>query len=147
MKDVDAEPDQETLETEDFYMKAFNEKLGKQIGYFGTELDVTDSCMRNREAKMGNFVADLMRTEYATDFAIINSGSFRINKVIPEGPLSMLTVQSCFPFPDTVVVLKMKGYLFKEALEVAVQDWPAEDGKFPHISNVKFLFDPSKPKF
>ena len=88
-----------------------------------------------------------MRTEYAADFAIVNSGAFRLNQLIPAGPIQAKTLQGIYPFPDTMVLLKMSGSIFKEAVEEAVSRYPAKDGRFPAISGFKLQFDPSKPKY
>lgn len=86
-----------------------------------------------------------MQTEYMTDFSLINSGSFRKNGVIPAGPISLLAIQECFPFNSATMVLEMPGSILKEALEHSVSAYPAEEGRFPQVSNMKFLFDPTKP--
>ena len=78
-----------------------------------------------------------MRTEYAADFAIVNSGAFRLNQLIPAGPIQAKTLQGIYPFPDTMVLLKMSGSIFKEAVEEAVSRYPAKDGRFPAISGFK----------
>ena len=120
-------------------------KMGENIGFIDIDLESTDCKMRREETNLGNFIADLMRTEYYADFAFINAGSFRKNGVIPAGYITTMALYECFPFNDAVVVLKMQGSVFKEALEWAVSSWPAEEGKFPQISNVNFMFDPTKP--
>ena len=43
------------------------------------------------------------------------------------------------------MVLKMSGHLIKEALEWSVGAYPSEEGRFPSVSNMHFLFDPEKP--
>ena len=87
-----------------------------------------------------------MRTEFNADFAIINSGSFRSNKLIPAGPIQMSTLQNMFPFPDTMCVLEMPGSVIKEAMEESVSRLPVLDGRFLAISGFKMSYDPSKPK-
>ena len=103
--------------------------------------------MRTGETNFGNFVADLMRTEFATDFAMLNTGSCRLNQLIPAGTIQMRMLQSMFPFPDTMCVLKMPGSIFQEAMEEAVSRYPEQDGRFPAISGFKLQFDPSKPAY
>lgn len=66
--------------------------MGHTVGYLGIDLESQDSIIRREETNFGNFIADLMRTEYATDFAIVNSGSFRKNAVIPQGPMTLLQI-------------------------------------------------------
>ena len=46
--------------------------------------------------------------------------------------------------PDKVIVVKMLGSTFKDALENGVSAWPKLDGRFPCISGLKFSCDPSK---
>jgi len=87
-----------------------------------------------------------MRTEYSTDFALVNSGSFRKNAVFEAGPISLMNIQESFPFNDNTLVLKMSGAIFKEALEWSVSKYPAEEGRFPQVSNLQFTFDPEKPE-
>ena len=62
---------------------------------------------------------------------------------MPAGPITGKTLQAIFPFPDTMVVLKMPGSVLKEALEEALSKYPELDGRFPAISGFKLQFDPS----
>ena len=75
----------------------------------GVELESRESFMRCSETNFGNMICDLMRTEYFTDFSICNSGTFRKNEVIEQGPISLLHIQESFPFNDPTMVLKMNG--------------------------------------
>ena len=128
-------------------MKKFEKELAIDIGWSAVDLEARDDYTRSSETNFGNFVADLMRTEYATDFALVNTGACRINQLIPAGPIQAKTLTGIYPFPDTMVVFKMPGSIFKEALEEAVSRYPTLDGRFPAISGFKLQFDPSKPKY
>jgi 5'-nucleotidase len=57
----------------------------------------------------------------------------------------MKTIMSMLPYPDPILVVKISGKTFKEALENGVSFWPSYDGRWPFISGVTFSFDPSKP--
>ena len=103
------EPDPECAEVEAYYNKAFQEQMGKTIGYVGVELESRDSIIRCEETNFGNMICDLMRTEYFTDFSICISGAFRKNAVIEQGPISLLNIQESFPFNDPTMVLRMNG--------------------------------------
>ena len=46
--------------------------------------------------------------------------------------------------PDKVIVVKMLGSTFKDALENGVSAWPKFDGRFPSVSGVTFTFNPTK---
>ena len=145
MKKFDYPPNKEVLEHENEYLKKFQKELQNTIGWSGVDLEARDEFLRKQETNFGNLLADLMRTEYQTDFAIVNTGSIRLNQLIPAGAITAKTLQSIFPFPDTMVVLKMPGSIFKEAMEQAVSKYPELDGRFPAISGFKLQFDPSKP--
>ena len=66
--------------------------MGYTVGYLGVDLESRDIKMRTRETNLGSFICDLMRTEYQTDFAICNAGSFRKNGIIPAGDFSLLGI-------------------------------------------------------
>ena len=118
--------------------------MNVDIGWTTVDLEARDDFMRTQETNFGNFLADLMRTEYSTDFAIVNTGTFRLNQLIPAGPIQLKTLLGMFPFPDQMIVLKMPGHIVKQLLETAVSRYPEHDGRFPAVSGLKFIFDPSK---
>ena len=136
LEDGNWEPDPEMAQVEASYVNKFAVELGATVGFMGCCLESRDSIIRREETNFGNFIADLIRTEYATDFALVNAGSFRKNGVIPAGPISLMHLQESFPFNDIIVVLRMTGKVFLEALEHAVSAYPAEEGRFPQVSNV-----------
>ena len=70
------------------------------VGYMGVDLESRDEVMRFYETNYGNFIADLMRTEFTTDFALVNSGSFRKNGIFGAGPFNLMMVWESFPFND-----------------------------------------------
>ena len=55
-------------------------------------------------------------------------------------------IQESFPFNDPIMVLKVSGKILKEALELGVKNYPAEDGAFLQVSNIEFMFDKTGPK-
>ena len=120
--------------------------MAHNIGYIDCNLESRDTIIRQSETNFGNFIADLLRTEYYCDFGMINSGSFRKNAIIQEGYISLMSLYESFPFNDVIVVLKMKGSIIKEALEWAVSAYPSEDGRFMQVSHVEFMFDPQGAK-
>ena len=66
--------------------------MKKTIGYVGVDLESREFIMRCEETNFGNMICDLMRTEYFTDFSMCNSGSFRKDAVIKQGPISLLYI-------------------------------------------------------
>ena len=73
-------------------MDTLQEQLGKTVGYFGVDLEARDTILPHQETNFANWAADLVRTEYRCNFAIVNSGSFRKNGVFPTGPFSLMGI-------------------------------------------------------
>ena len=115
---------------------------------------------RSGENPMGDYIADLLRAKYKTDFAITNGGGIRdtfpAKNYVPantalvrtgSGPLDVtlgdaLTV---YPFGNQVATTVVTGANLWKALENGVGgNYPA-DGRFPQVSGLKFSFDSSKP--
>ena len=145
MQDGAWEPDHECRQVENRYLEDFKEKMSHTIAHVGTELDTRDTEIRRSETNFGNMICDLIRTEWSTDFAIYNAGTFRKNALIESGPISLMVIQESFPFNEPNMVVKMSGALFLECLEWSVSAYPSEEGRFPQISGFSFYFDPSKP--
>jgi hypothetical protein len=53
--------------------------------------------VRTEETNLANFMADLMRTELNTDFALSNGGCLRANCIYNKGPLMMRFINQVFP--------------------------------------------------
>ncbi|KAA8630331.1 hypothetical protein SMACR_07294 [Sordaria macrospora] len=119
--------------------------LEKPIGFTASPLDARFTTVRLRESNIGNFVCDIMRLHYHADIAIMAAGTIRGDQIYPPGPIRVKDVTDCFPFEDPVVVIKVKGKAVWEALENGVSLYPALEGRFPQVSNIKFTFDPSLP--
>lgn len=133
-------------------------KIGQVSGIFPR--GGSPAVERSGETPMGNFMADLLRTKYKTDFAIQNGGGIRdtfpAKTYVPAdttlvrtgtGPLDVtlgdaLTV---FPFGNQVATTVVTGANLWKALENGVGGNYPGDGRFPQISGFKFSFDPSKP--
>jgi len=49
------------------------------------------------------------------------------------------------PFEDVTVVVRVSGKNLRLALENGVSQYPKHEGRFPQVSGIRFLFDPSKP--
>ena len=70
------EPQKEILDHEREYVKKFEQKLSGHIGWSAADLDLREDVIRTQESTFGNFVADLLRTEFYSDVALINTGAF-----------------------------------------------------------------------
>ena len=140
------EPDPEMAEHVAKYATEFNEKLSLPIGYTSVELEGRFENIRAKETNFTGFVSDIIRTEWpGVDFAMMNSGGFRSNSVIPPGEITLKNIRSTFPDEEKICLMKMNAAFLHSVLEVAVGKYPNLEGRFPTISGFRFAFDPSKP--
>jgi 5'-nucleotidase len=115
---------------------------------------------RSGETPMGNYIADLMRAKYKTDFAIQNGGGIRdtfpAKTYIPAATglvrtgtgaldVTLGDAFTVFPFGNQVATTVVTGTNLWKALENGVGGAYPGDGRFPQISGFKFTFDSSKP--
>ncbi|KAI3326385.1 Metallo-dependent phosphatase [Xylariaceae sp. AK1471] len=119
--------------------------IQKPIGYTAAPLDARFRTVRLQESNIGNLVCDIMRYYYSGDCSLMASGTIRGDQVCPPGPILLKDILSCFPFEDPVVVIKVTGRAIWDALENALSQYPALEGRFPQVSNIKFEFDDRKP--
>ena len=133
-------------------------KIGQVSGVFPR--GGVPAVERSGETPMGNYIADLMRAKYKTDFVIQNGGGIRdtfpaknyvpVNTALVRtgtGPLDVtlgdaLTV---YPFGNQIATTVVTGENLWKALENGVGGNYPGDGRFPQISGFKFSFDASKP--
>jgi 5'-nucleotidase len=123
-------------------------KIGSVSGVFPR--GGSPAVERSGENPMGDYIADLLRAKYKTDFALSNGGGIRDTFPLVRtgtGPLDVtlgdaLTV---YPFGNQVATTIVTGANLWTALENGVGgNYPA-DGRFPQVSGFKFTFDSSKP--
>ncbi|KAF4469174.1 5 -nucleotidase [Fusarium albosuccineum] len=142
----DIEEDQPTLKLVDELTSKLNQSLAKPVGWTATPLDARFSTVRLKESNIGNFVCDVMRQHHNADCTIMASGTIRGDQIYPPGAIRIKDITTCFPFEDPVVLLRVKGQAIFDALENSVSQYPALEGRFPQVSNIRFQFDPSKPR-
>src|SRR3990170_4294613 len=110
-----------------------------------TPLDVRNQTVRQQEAALGNYIADVMRQAVAADVAITNGGGIRTNALSPAGPIRRLDVFAWLPFGNIVVKVAVRGAAIRQALENGVSQWQQVGGRFPQVSNIAFTFNPDRP--
>jgi 2',3'-cyclic-nucleotide 2'-phosphodiesterase (5'-nucleotidase family) len=148
------------------YKGDLNAKFDLKIGVVGqrTPIAGTPPVQRSGEHAFGNWSADVIRAKYGTDFALVNGGGIRDTfpstnyKVAdpslrrPGGSSSatvydvtlgdIYTVQ---PFGNSFSTIEITGATLWAALENGVSNYPS-DGRWPHVSGLKFTVDVTKPK-
>ncbi|KAJ2686706.1 hypothetical protein IWW39_003454 [Coemansia spiralis] len=122
--------------------------LDKVVGYTTEEWDARSTVCRTQESNIGNLSADLMRLCYAegagVQIGILCGGAIRSDTVYPKGKVQLRDIMQIFPFEDPVVVVKLTGDQIRRALENGVSKWPAQEGRFPQVSGIRFEFDPNR---
>ena len=144
------------------YKDQLSAKLDVKIGQVSAVFPRGGSPAVERagENPMGDYIADLLRAKYKTDFALTNGGGIRdtfpAKTYVPAntalvrtgtGPLDVTLGDAftVFPFGNQVATTVVSGANLWKALENGVGgNYPA-DGRFPQVSGLKFTFDSSKP--
>jgi 5'-nucleotidase len=144
------------------YKDQLSAKLDVKIGQVSATFPRggTPAVERSGETPMGNYIADLMRAKYKTDFAIQNGGGIR--DTVPArtytpaatglvrtgaGPLDVTLGDAftVFPFGNQLATTVVTGANLWKALENGVGGNYPGDGRFPQVSGFKYSFDASKP--
>ena len=111
--------------------------------------DNTKPSVRKNETPLGNVITDGMLNkarQYNKDviMALQNGGGIRAG--IDQRPITVGEVITVLPFGNTLATMEVTGKELKEAFEVSVGQYPAENGGFLHVSGAKVEFDSSKAK-
>jgi len=114
------------------------------------QLDTRTASCRVKHASGASLVADAMYSFMGpdlADFAIINGGFIRGDKVYPSGTnITLKDIKIEFPFPKKAVVIRIRGADLLAALEQQLANYPAPFGAFPHLSTgCKLCFDGEQP--
>jgi len=134
-------------------VKEWNDSLQRRLGPERTvgetkaPIDPAASLSRRRESMLGDLVSDAMRAGTGADVALLNSGTLRLDKVIPAGPVTNHHIEAIFPFPDQtrIVTFSMTGASLRRVLEHSVSRGVLGTGGFLQVSGVAFQYDPAKP--
>lgn len=135
--------------TEDAKVKSLIARLEKAnqaitaevIGKTPVLLQGEREFVRTQETNLGNLITDAMRHASGADIALTNGGGIRAS--IPAGDITKGDVLTVLPFGNYVVTKNMSGKAIKEALEHGLTAYPETAGGFPHVSGIKFTFNPS----
>lgn len=122
------EPHKEMEEIVKFYWKDLEKQMEKISGYTGVDLDARFDKIRTQETNISNFCADALRFMTKSDVCVLNSGSLRIDDIIPEGYLKWKHLDALFPMQDEVVTVRILGEDLLQVLENGLAAVPKMDG-------------------
>lgn len=80
-------------------------------------LDGRETTTRNRPAPLTLLLADALRREQGAEIGLINTGSVRIDDVLPAGAITEYDVLRILPFGGKVVRVEMTGELLNRVLQ------------------------------
>jgi 5'-nucleotidase / UDP-sugar diphosphatase len=81
-------------------------------------LDGLEESVRNRSTNLTQLVANAMLRDVGNaDLAIFNSGSIRIDDILPPGPISQYDVIRILPFGGKILAVQMPGSLLQKVLD------------------------------
>ncbi|KAI2797077.1 hypothetical protein BLOT_015534 [Blomia tropicalis] len=127
------------------YRNVIEDKMEHVIAMIDCDLDGRFASIRSMETNLGNMVADIMLdASIDGDFALLNSGTLRSDRIHPRGPFKMRDLVTILPYMESILVLEITGEQVHKALENSVSQYPKLEGRFPQVSGICFAFDPSR---
>lgn len=129
------------------YAETIDAHMEEVLGSFSVELEGRFEKIRTTETNLGNWVCDVVLSATGADVVIINSGTFRSDKLHPAGPFKMRDLVSIVPMHDPLALLEVSGQMIIDALENSVSAYPNLEGRFPQVAGVSFVFDPNAPPY
>jgi 5'-nucleotidase / UDP-sugar diphosphatase len=140
------QPDPEVATAVAGFEAEFTREMDVPLGTTAVELDSRNATVRTREAAMGNFIADAMRTMAKADAAVMNGGGIRSGRVFaPGASITRRDILAEMPFGNRMVTLEIKGSELRRAIENGLSRLPTSSGRFPQVSGLTVEADPSRP--
>ena len=125
------------------YAQLGNRKIGESKVEFITHDKDGNRLVRNAETNLGTFCSDALRVMTGADMSFVNGGGLRAP--MESGDITFNDIFSVFPFNNQIVTAEISGQILIDFLEMAVMNYPEEDGSFPHMSGVTFSVNKSIP--
>lgn len=83
-------------------------------------LDGREATVRHRPGALTQIIANAVRGEANAELGIFNSGSVRIDDILPPGPVSEYDIIRLMPFGGKVLTVKMRGDLLARVLDTGL---------------------------
>lgn len=125
------------------YAPLGNRIIGESKVGFITHGKDGNRLVRNAETNLGDFCSDALRIMTDADISFVNGGGLRAP--MESGDVTFNDIFSVFPFNNQIVTAEISGQILIDFLEMAVMNYPEEDGSFPHVSGVTFSVNTSIP--
>ncbi len=126
------------------YETRLDDELNVEIGTTEVALESVRGSVRTKETTMGNLIADAVRADANADIGLANGGGIRGDTVYEAGTvLTRKDILTELPFGNTAVLLRLSGADVLLALENGVSRVEDVNGRFPQVSGLSFVFDPT----
>ncbi|CAL4118659.1 unnamed protein product, partial [Meganyctiphanes norvegica] len=122
-----------------------SENMDEVLGNIPLDLDGRFSKIRTSETNLGNLICDVMVACTNADLALVNSGCLRSDRIHAAGKFTVRDLMTILPMMNQLIVIQVTGEEVIKALENGVSQYPKSAGRFPQVSGIEFLFDPSAP--
>jgi len=107
----------------------------KAVATTSEPLDGREASVRNTSTRLTDLTASgMVHAAPGTELAIFNSGSIRIDDVIPPGEITEYDIIRTLPFGDTIVSVQMSGSLLLRTLDQGRAN--AGTGGYLQLANV-----------
>ena len=131
----------------DKHNATLDEQLNVAVGKTAVELDSRRATVRTMESNFGDLITDAMRAGVGADVALTNGGGIRGDRTYDPGTtLTRRDILSELPFGNVTVLMEISGADLLAALENGVSEVENRAGRFPQISGMTLIYDPSAPK-
>ena len=139
-------PDPASQAMVDAFSAQLDASLNVEIGVTTGPLDSRRNVVRGEESAMANLIADAMRAAVGADIAITNGGGIRADREYEAG--TMLTrrdILTELPFGNVTVLTEVTGQQVLDALENGFSKIEDGAGRFPQVSGLTVVYDPTAP--
>jgi 2',3'-cyclic-nucleotide 2'-phosphodiesterase (5'-nucleotidase family) len=125
------------------YRAPVEKTMATVIGKTLADLDGERTHVRSQETNLGDLITDSMLYKAGrtgAGIAILNGGSIRAS--VPAGDVTLGQVMSVLPFDNYLVSFELTGEQIVAALENGVSQVEEEQGRFPQVAGLRFVWDP-----
>lgn len=140
-----AEDDADTLAAVQTISAGLEDLLSEVVATSEVELITHDAdgnrLVRKQETNLGDLCADAYRALLGSDVAFVNGGGVRAP--IGIGDVTYGDIIAVHPFNNMACMVKVKGQVILDALELAYSALPGESGGFLHVSGLTCEVDTS----
>ncbi|MDD3149478.1 MAG: bifunctional UDP-sugar hydrolase/5'-nucleotidase [Candidatus Gastranaerophilales bacterium] len=114
------------------------------IGQLNNNADARLNQIRTGITDISDLIADAIKSKYNADIVIMNSGSYRIHKIMEKGNVSRADIMTLLPFENKIVIADVNGENILKALEKSVRYLPEPRSSFLQTNGIDYTIDLTK---